>query len=161
MPWESAKHNMGMAFKRDLWRKIHSCKEYFCNFDDYNWDWSLQHLSKQCFKSKLEVMLVKGPRVFHIGECGVHHKKRKCEAGTVVKKVQDILSKAKSFMFPTELRVLKATPKKSKNHKNSKGNGGWGDHRDRALCLNMAATSNPTSSYVSRNNSSIGQVILP
>ena len=157
MPWESAKHNMGMAFKRDLWRKIHSCKEYFCNFDDYNWDWSLQHLSKQCFKSKLEVMLVKGPRVFHIGECGVHHKKRKCEAGTVVKKVQDILSKAKSFMFPTELRVLKAAPKKSKSHKNSKGNGGWGDHRDRALCLNMAASN----SYVSRNNSSISQVILP
>ena len=66
--WESAKHNMGMAFTRVLWRKIHGCREYFCNYDDYNWDWSLQHMSKQCFQKKLEVLLVKGPRVFHIGE---------------------------------------------------------------------------------------------
>jgi len=139
MPWESAKHNMGMVFKRTLWEKIHACREYFCNYDDYNWDWSLQHLSKHCFKTKLEVMLVKGPRVFHIGECGVHHKKKLCEATKVVKKVQDILVKAKSFLFPTELKVTKVAPKKSKNQKNPKGNGGWGDHRDRALCLNMAS----------------------
>jgi len=140
MPWESAKHNMGMVFNRKLWEKIHACREYFCNYDDYNWDWSLQHLSKHCFKTKLEVMLVKGPRVFHIGECGVHHKKKLCEATKVVKKVQDILVKAKSFLFPTELKVTKVAPKKSKNQKNPKGNGGWGDHRDRALCLNMAST---------------------
>jgi len=139
MPWESAKHNMGMVFNRKLWEKIHACREYFCNYDDYNWDWSLQHLSKHCFKTKLEVMLVKGPRVFHIGECGVHHKKKLCEATKVVKKVQDILVKAKSFLFPTELKVTKVAPKKSKNQKNPKGNGGWGDHRDRALCLNMAS----------------------
>jgi len=139
MPWESAKHNMGMVFKRTLWEKIHACREYFCNYDDYNWDWSLQHLSKHCFKTKLEVMLMKGPRVFHIGECGVHHKKKLCEATKVVKKVQDILVKAKSFLFPTELKVTKVAPKKSKNQKNPKGNGGWGDHRDRALCLNMAS----------------------
>jgi len=139
MPWESAKHNMGMVFKRTLWDKIHACREYFCNYDDYNWDWSLQHLSKHCFKTKLEVVLMKGPRVFHIGECGVHHKKKLCEATKVVKKVQDILVKAKSFLFPTELKVTKVAPKKSKNQKNPKGNGGWGDHRDRALCLNMAS----------------------
>ena len=70
---------------------------------------------------------------------GVHHKKKLCEATKVVKKVQDILVKAKSFLFPTELKVTKVAPKKSKNQKNPKGNGGWGDHRDRALCLNMAS----------------------
>jgi alpha-1,6-mannosyl-glycoprotein beta-1,2-N-acetylglucosaminyltransferase len=40
------------------------------NYDDYNWDWSLQHVSQQCLKLKLHAMVVKGPRVFHIGECG-------------------------------------------------------------------------------------------
>ena len=69
---------------------------------------------------------------------GVHHKKKQCQATKVVKKVQDILVKAKSFMFPNELKVTKVVPKKRKNQKNPKGNGGWGDHRDRALCMNMS-----------------------
>ena len=66
--WVSAKHNMGMAFSRDLWRKIHGCKDLFCNFDDYNWDWSLEHISNNCIQDGLQVLLFKGPRVFHIGE---------------------------------------------------------------------------------------------
>ena len=37
-------------------------------FDDYNWDWSLQHISHHCLKEKLQVVMSKGPRVFHIGE---------------------------------------------------------------------------------------------
>ena len=66
--WVSSKHNMGMAFDRTTWKKLWACRDSFCKFDDYNWDWSLQHMSKQCFQTKLEVLLVKGPRVFHIGE---------------------------------------------------------------------------------------------
>jgi alpha-1,6-mannosyl-glycoprotein beta-1,2-N-acetylglucosaminyltransferase len=66
--WVSAKHNMGMAFNRDLWRKIHACRDLFCNFDDYNWDWSLEHISNNCIVDGLKVLLFKGPRVFHIGE---------------------------------------------------------------------------------------------
>jgi hypothetical protein len=66
--WVSAKHNMGMAFNRELWNRIHKCREHFCNFDDYNWDWSLEHISNNCIKDGLQVLLLKGPRVFHIGE---------------------------------------------------------------------------------------------
>ena len=40
----------------------------FCRFDDYNWDWSLQFTSMSCIKGRLKVMLMKSPRVFHIGE---------------------------------------------------------------------------------------------
>ena len=40
-------------------------------YDDYNWDWSLQYISLNCLKEKLQVMLIKGPRVFHIGEWSV------------------------------------------------------------------------------------------
>lgn len=67
-PWISSKHNMGMAFNRSTWHEITRCARHFCEYDDYNWDWSLQHVSQQCLKQKLHVMVVKGPRVFHIGE---------------------------------------------------------------------------------------------
>lgn len=67
-PWVSSKHNMGFAFNRSTWREIVACTKMFCTYDDYNWDWSLQHVSQQCMKHKLHAMVVKGPRVFHIGE---------------------------------------------------------------------------------------------
>ena len=66
--WLSGQHNMGMSFTRVVWNKIRSCSEHFCKYDDYNWDWSLQWISLNCTKEELKVMVVKGPRVFHIGE---------------------------------------------------------------------------------------------
>lgn len=66
--WISSKHNMGMALNGDTWKNIKDCAVHFCNYDDYNWDWSLQHLSQQCLEQKLFAIVVKGPRVFHIGE---------------------------------------------------------------------------------------------
>lgn len=68
IPWISSKHNMGFAFNRSTWRDIVRCANHFCSYDDYNWDWSLQHVSQQCLRKKLHAMVVKGPRVFHIGE---------------------------------------------------------------------------------------------
>lgn len=67
-PWISSKHNMGMAFNRTTWNEIVKCAAYFCKYDDYNWDWSLQHISQNCLKQKLHAMVARGPRVFHIGE---------------------------------------------------------------------------------------------
>lgn len=134
--WLSSKHNMGMAFTRDVWQKIHSCSTVFCQFDDYNWDWSLFHVSMTCLKAKLSVMIIKGPRVFHIGECGVHHKKSQCETDKVVKKFEQILEKANPFLFPKSLVVTSVQPKKTV--KLPKGNGGWGDKRDQLMCLNMS-----------------------
>ena len=66
--WISTEHNMGMAFTRKLWDEVRSCNAHFCNFDDYNWDWSLYHVSLMCLEKQIKVMLVKAPRVFHIGE---------------------------------------------------------------------------------------------
>ena len=75
---------------------------------------------------------------------GVHHKKKQCDTTKVTKKVKDILVKAKSYLFPTDLVVARVVPKRVKKQKNPKGNGGWGDHRDRALCMNMASSKNST-----------------
>jgi len=67
-PWITSEHNMGMAFNRGTWNEIKSCAKYFCDYDDYNYDWSLQNINHKCLKEKLYAMVVRGPRIFHIGE---------------------------------------------------------------------------------------------
>lgn len=136
-PWVSSKHNMGMAFNRTTWNTITRCARHFCEYDDYNWDWSLQHVSQQCLKQKLHVMVVKGPRVFHIGECGVHHKKSNCESNQVISKVQQVLRVARRSrqLYPKSISLMVASV--IKKTKLRKGNGGWGDQRDHQLCFNI------------------------
>jgi len=133
--WISSKHNMGMAFSRKEWNLILQCKKQFCKFDDYNWDWSLQHISHHCLKQKFQVIMVKGPRVFHIGECGVHHKKTNCDSNTGLDKVKSIISSAKKSLFPEKLQFV--ITKLRKKMKEKKPNGGWSDKRDHDLCLNF------------------------
>ncbi|CAK9824840.1 Alpha-1,6-mannosyl-glycoprotein 2-beta-N-acetylglucosaminyltransferase [Anthophora retusa] len=147
IPWISSKHNMGMAFNRVTWNKLRKCAAQFCSYDDYNWDWSLQHIAQTCLPvskgagiaprvdSGLIAMMMRAPRVFHIGECGVHHKKTNCESTAVIAKVQNVLKAARDHLFPTQLTLTVAgTAKKTKLRK---GNGGWGDTRDHRLCWNI------------------------
>ncbi|XP_046750044.1 alpha-1,6-mannosyl-glycoprotein 2-beta-N-acetylglucosaminyltransferase isoform X3 [Diprion similis] len=150
-PWISSKHNMGMAFNRITWNKLRDCASKFCSYDDYNWDWSLQHIAQGCIppsqgsgglshiQSGLIAMVMKAPRIFHIGECGVHHKKNNCESTSVIEKVQNVLKTAKKHLFPSQLTLTNAAV--AKKTKLRKGNGGWGDIRDHQLCLNI--TLNP------------------
>ena len=66
---------MGMVVYRDLWKSIRDrCAQTFCTYDDYNWDWSLYRVSMTCLEKPLQAMVVRTTRVFHVGECGVHHK---------------------------------------------------------------------------------------
>ena len=79
-PWISSKHNMGMAFNRVTWNKLRNSASDFCSYDDYNWDWSLQHVAQNSLPisrgsgvaprldSGLVTMMMRAPRVFHIGE---------------------------------------------------------------------------------------------
>ncbi|XP_022691300.1 uncharacterized protein LOC111261786 isoform X2 [Varroa jacobsoni] len=75
LKWASSRHNMGMVLYRELWRDVRDrCARTFCTYDDYNWDWSLYRVSMSCFEKPLHAMVVRTTRVFHVGECGVHHK---------------------------------------------------------------------------------------
>lgn len=137
-PWISSKHNMGMAFNRSVWTDMRMCAKFFCAYDDYNWDWSLQHISQNCLPHRLHAMVMKGPRVFHIGECGVHHKKNNCESTAVISKVQKVILAASRHLYPSHLTLtVTSSLKKTKLRK---GNGGWGDLRDHQLCLNISST---------------------
>ncbi|XP_037972038.2 alpha-1,6-mannosyl-glycoprotein 2-beta-N-acetylglucosaminyltransferase isoform X2 [Plutella xylostella] len=137
-PWHSSMHNMGMAFNQTVWASIMAHQDQFCAYDDYNWDYSLLHLSQnRGAVGKFKVMLCKGPRVFHIGECGIHHKKSNCNASTVIGKVQKLLQTASSHLYPSRVTATVTFGGAKHNKKLLKGNGGWGDIRDQELCANM------------------------
>lgn len=67
-PWITVSNNMGFGIKRDTWKMIKSCSKEFCEYDDYNWDWSLQLISDKCLPKRLTVLLPLFPRVYHIGQ---------------------------------------------------------------------------------------------
>ncbi len=84
------------------------------------------------------ILKIKSTTIFFSSRfSGVHHKKKTCEAGLVVQKVRDILSRAEGYLYPKELVATRAVQKKRKL-KLPKGNGGWGDKRDHELCLQLS-----------------------
>jgi len=136
-PWDPTKHNMGMGFNRTMWMQMKGCGRRFCNYDDYNWDWTLLRLaSDQCFKPHhLHSLVLDSPRAFHTGtSCGVHQKNtRDCNPQAVVDGIDAGLASAD--LFPTSLNVQTAY---KPVREAVLPNGGWGDVRDRGLCLKLA-----------------------
>ncbi|CAH1783091.1 unnamed protein product [Owenia fusiformis] len=138
--WVSSKHNMGMALTKNVWNKISSCAKDFCEFDDYNWDWTLQYVGMKCMPSPLKVLYVKSPRVYHIGECGTHAKHKICNPRDRVNQINTLLKNNEQFLFPDTLTFsLSPVPK----IRLPKPNGGWGDKRDRDLCRDIIAGFKP------------------
>ncbi|XP_022101536.1 alpha-1,6-mannosyl-glycoprotein 2-beta-N-acetylglucosaminyltransferase-like [Acanthaster planci] len=132
LQWYSSRHNMGMALDRSTWERLQPCVKEFCKYDDYNWDWTLQHVSLTCLKPSLTVMVPKAPRIFHIGECGIHHKGR-CDAAMLVKQLDSTVAASADYLFPGSLAVT--PPTRALYRKLPRPNGGWGDVRDHALCM--------------------------
>ena len=81
MPWFSGMHNMAMAVSKKWVDLVLGMSEDFCIYDDYNWDWTLFHLSTEVVKpergSPWQVLVPEMPRSQHLGGggCGVHHMK--------------------------------------------------------------------------------------
>ncbi|XP_031561260.1 alpha-1,6-mannosyl-glycoprotein 2-beta-N-acetylglucosaminyltransferase-like [Actinia tenebrosa] len=134
--WRSVRHNMGMAFDRNTWESIKDCKQLFCAYDDYNWDWTLMRISQTCLRKPLKALVMKTPRVFHIGECGIHHKKKECNPDQTVSKFNSIIQDNADSFFPASLKVEHKFGEVS----SSQPNGGWGDTRDHDLCLSFVKT---------------------
>ncbi|XP_067847941.1 alpha-1,6-mannosyl-glycoprotein 2-beta-N-acetylglucosaminyltransferase [Heptranchias perlo] len=129
--WRSTEHNMGMAMMRDTYQKMIECTDTFCEYDDYNWDWTLQYLTISCLPRFWKVMVCEAPRIFHAGDCGMHHKKA-CMPSVEISKIDRIISSNIQHLFPETMAISKmyplaAVPPHVKN-------GGWGDIRDHELC---------------------------
>ncbi|KAJ8009164.1 hypothetical protein DPEC_G00086060 [Dallia pectoralis] len=133
--WMSTKHNIGMGISREIYYKLMSCNDDFCAYDDYNWDWTLQHLSGICLSKPLKVLVAQGSRVLHTGNCGLHQNKEVCRPQLALQNAQQSVQLAKDYLYPPSL-VL--TNSESVEHKPHMKNGGWGDSRDHVLCKNYA-----------------------
>ncbi|CAH8513167.1 unnamed protein product [Schistosoma turkestanicum] len=133
--WISSKHNMGMGISRVVWKNIEQCLKSFCDYDDYNWDWSLQFIGGKCLSDKLKVLtLPLATRVFHLGECrGIHHQRNACDTQLLAAKILQIYSgPLLTKLYPTSLQLSEQLSSMN-NHKQTP-NGGWSDKRDRSLC---------------------------
>ncbi|BFZ02173.1 hypothetical protein BsWGS_05212 [Bradybaena similaris] len=138
--WISSKHNMGMTFNRSLWLEIKKCAKQFCEFDDYNWDWTLMHLSMTCIPEKVRILVMKATRIFHIGECGMHTKSSNCDPVKKVKEAETKLQENQQHLYPDAISLAGDSRFKLQD---PKPNGGWGDIRDHRLCqhyFNATAT---------------------
>ncbi|XP_062974580.1 alpha-1,6-mannosyl-glycoprotein 2-beta-N-acetylglucosaminyltransferase [Elgaria multicarinata webbii] len=129
--WKSTEHNMGMAFARDTYQQLIDCTNAFCTYDDYNWDWTLQHLTVSCLPRFWKVLVPEIPRVFHTGDCGMHHKKS-CQPSVQSAKIDSLLNSNQQYLFPETMTISKrySVAPLSPHVKN----GGWGDIRDHELC---------------------------
>jgi len=131
--WRSYDHNMGMTIYRDAWNAIKSCSKVFCGYDDYNWDWTLMYISLSCLKAPLKVLSIDLPRVFHIGQCGMHHEGQ-CNTDGIVQTYKDLLENNKDALFVKKFTI--ANMEDGSAHSGVQ-NGGWGDKRDHELCLSF------------------------
>lgn len=130
--WWVTKYNLGFAMDAAVWRHLALCKVKFCNFDDYNWDWTLNNMAQTCFSHRVSMLAIRLSRVLHVGTCGTHVRKKVCDVRGEVRTAVTRLSSSKEWLFPSAV-VMQGSWKNSGKPK--KGNGGWGDHRDRELCL--------------------------
>lgn len=130
--------NVGYSFNRTVWRKIHQKAREFCYFDDYNWDITMWATVYPSFGGP--VYTLRGPRTsaVHFGKCGLHQgqgEKAVCiDNGSVNIDVEDI-DRVVNIKPEWGVHVYKH---QEGYQAGFKGWGGWGDERDRQLCLQFA-----------------------
>ncbi|XP_057678078.1 alpha-1,6-mannosyl-glycoprotein 2-beta-N-acetylglucosaminyltransferase [Corythoichthys intestinalis] len=132
--WMSVKHSLGIAISREMYYKMMGCSNDFCTYDDYNWHWTLQHLSGNCISKPFKVLVAQGSRILHTGECGLRQKQN-CRPEWASQRVEEVLKMVKDSLFPPSLVLTSSEEPRSKKLRN---NGGWGDVRDHRLCNNYA-----------------------
>ena len=135
--FSSAENNMGMMMTAEFIKQhIMSNGDDFCLYDDYNWDYSLMHLSSEIETKPWRVLSPTLSRLQHMGirTCGTHVTKHgECDVESILKSFEFEISKLKDNLFPEtfvpnikQKTMLKKLPYRS---------GGWGDQRDILLCL--------------------------
>lgn len=130
--------NVGYSFNGTVWRKIHRKAREFCFFDDYNWDITMWATVYPSFGGP--VYTLRGPRTsaIHFGKCGLHQgqgEKNACIDNGVVKFDLEEIDKVANIKPEWEVHIHQL---QSGYKAGFKGWGGWGDERDRELCLSFA-----------------------
>ncbi|VVC24488.1 Hypothetical protein CINCED_3A020739 [Cinara cedri] len=123
--------NLGISFNRSVWNAFVQCAEEFCYYDDYNWDWSLQKMTKYCNGHTFLTSTLQDSRFYHIGKCGMHYHIN-CSDMSHVNKLKQTLKSLDLYPEELDVKIIHGL-----NQMFSAGNGGWGDTRDRKLCMHM------------------------
>ncbi|XP_022969101.1 alpha-1,6-mannosyl-glycoprotein 2-beta-N-acetylglucosaminyltransferase [Cucurbita maxima] len=130
--------NIGYAFNRSVWKKIHKKAKEFCFFDEYNWDITMWATVFPSFGSP--VYSLRGPwtSAIHFGKCGLHQGQDEGDVcidnGLLNIDVKDI-DEVVNINSEWPVEVFRGQPGYGAGFR---GWGGWGDERDRQLCLNFA-----------------------
>ncbi|XP_078437160.1 beta-1,2-N-acetylglucosaminyltransferase II [Wolffia australiana] len=130
--------NVGYAFNRTIWRRIHSKTREFCRFDDYNWDITMWSTVYPSFGSP--VYTLRGPRTsaVHFGKCGLHQGQGNgaaCVDNGVVKIEVEKMDKRVIIQPSWDVHYVRNQGGYAEGFK---GWGGWGDSRDHDLCMSFA-----------------------
>ena len=133
--WVERKFVTGpMAIRRDVFAKIRDHAKEFCEFDDYNWDWSLEHLmAKQYVPFK--VLAPSSLQTAHIGLEGGMHKGAVTEQRRI-NRMNEILNKD-GKLEPFHLDIGVPHTQRITPPKNEKGFGGWGHPADQDHCMKV------------------------
>ncbi|XP_025424797.1 alpha-1,6-mannosyl-glycoprotein 2-beta-N-acetylglucosaminyltransferase-like isoform X2 [Sipha flava] len=122
--------NLGISFNRSVWNELIQCTNQFCYYDDYNWDWSLQKMTKTCPGHTFWTSTLQNSRVYHLGKCGMHHANNCTDMSHIVKLKQNLNTLK---LYPETVDVTLENTKQMP----ISGFGGWGDTRDHKLCMHM------------------------
>eukprot|EP00250_Pteridium_aquilinum_P017297 c23555_g1_i1 orf=395-1759(-) len=130
--------NMGYAFNRTIWRKIHMHAEQFCNFDDYNWDITMWVVVYPEWGGT--TYSLRGPRqsALHFGKCGLHQGRKEGHACLDEGGQLPPVEKEDMVYNINPNWVVRYSSVKGYD-RGFKGWGGWADKRDISLCLNFAS----------------------
>ncbi|KAG8536951.1 hypothetical protein GDO81_025351 [Engystomops pustulosus] len=137
----ASRHGAAIAMPRETYYQLMGCLAEFCTYDDYNWDWSLQHVSATCLAHPLKVLSARLPRVLTLparaeegGMCGRTGPCSNMDAAfqALRAKVWELSAK----LFPKTITVTNRQ-QEVRNPPPMK-NGGWGDIRDHTLCQSYA-----------------------
>ncbi|KAJ8748613.1 hypothetical protein K2173_007603 [Erythroxylum novogranatense] len=130
--------NVGYSFNRTVWRKIHRKAREFCFFDDYNWDITMWATVYPSFGGPVYTLRASRTSAVHFGKCGLHQgngEKSACIDNGVVNIAVEEKDKVTNIDPKWDVHTYEHQPGYKAGFK---GWGGWGDERDRQLCLQFA-----------------------
>jgi alpha-1,6-mannosyl-glycoprotein beta-1,2-N-acetylglucosaminyltransferase len=130
--------NIGYAFNRTVWRKIHAKAKQFCAFDEYNWDITMWATVYPSFGAPVYSLRGSRRSAAHFGKCGLHQGQGSSNVcvdnGSGAVELEDA-DKVPNIKADWPVRVIQ---RQEGYQAGFKGWGGWGDRRDRELCLSFA-----------------------
>jgi len=121
-----------MAIWRKTWEKIRSARDFFCTYDEYNWDWTLVKMIRGGLVPH-RILSPSVKRVQHIGADGMH----------VNHNAKDALNKLMGESAGADIRFKQfhgeaVVPRKNRQVNGKiKPNGGWGHPKDHSHCLEV------------------------